>query len=806
MSKKILLIIAISCVIPATRANSAQPAYTLESIMAEPDWISANIQSAWWSLDGATIYYQQKRQQSTIIDTYQQPLDNSQSPRVVSAQNQVNDPLPIATSQSDRIVYFHHGNIFLRYRSSGQQIQITRDNDIKLSAHLTTNGGVMWNVGSTWYLWHANKPTYPILTLKAEIDPSTPPEHDDLADEQMGLLATLRNEHRQHLETVQNQLKARQNDRSQAPSPIYLGAKVSIVSSALSPNLQWAVVVTQPADINQGRAGAMPIYLTESGYEEYETVRNRVGRNSPSGQTLWLVNIATHHVIPLPLDSLPGITADPLAFLARAAGKPPMKGIRPVRILTEGPNDEVAIRWTADGRQVAIALRSVDNKDRWITTVDFLHTCLRVRHHLHDDAWINWDFNSLGWMPDQTTLWFLSEESGWSHLYLLKKNGTTEPLTRGQWEVSQPQPSPDGSSFYFLCNRRWPGNYEVCRLDRSTNTVNELTQLHGVSSFALAPDGQTLLVRYSSSYLPTQLALVPAAGGPARQLTDTRQPDYRSRTWINPAFVQIPSSHGGGMIWAKFYGPTQLSPNQRYPLILFVHGAGYIQNVSERYPYYFREQLFNNYLVQHGYLVLDIDYRASAGYGRKWRTAIYRNMGTAELDDLRDGVDWLVRFKQGDHRRAGIYGGSYGGYLTLMAMFRTPGVFRAGAALRAVSDWMQYNNDYTSNILNTPQLDPSAYSNSSAIQYANGLCGHLLIAHGMMDDNVFFKDSVMLAQRLIELHKDNWTLAPYPLERHEFSHADAWLDEYKRIFRLFEEHVKPAPIPAETQCPNVSQH
>ena len=806
MSKTCLLLIAISFVMAATIARAAQPAFTLERIMADPDWIGANIQSAWWGLDGSTIYYQQKRLHSPVIDTYQLSLNNNQGPFVVSAQSQVNDPSPFSTFQSDRLVYLHQGNVFLRYRSSGKQIQITRDYDTKRSLQLTTNGGVMWNVGSTWYLWHANKPTYPILTLKAEIDPTAPPEHDQLSDEQLDISSTLRNEHRQHVEMLQNQLQERHNDHSQAPPPIYLGAKVSIITSALSPNLQWAIVVTQSADTNPGRAGTMPIYLTESGYEEYETVRTRVGRNTPSGQTLWLVNIATRHVTALSLDSLPAITSDPLAFLARAAGKPPKKGIRPVRVLTDGPNDEVAIRWTADGHQVAIALRSLDNKDRWIATVDFLHARLRARHHLHDDAWINWDFNSLGWMPDQTTLWFLSEDSGWSHLYLLKINGSTESMTRGQWEVSQPQPSPDGSSFYFLCNRRWPGNYEVCKADRSTHTVKELTQLHGVLSYALAPDAQNLLVRYSSSYLPPQLALVPAAGGPVKQLTDTRQPDYRSHTWINPVFVQIPSSHGAGMIWGKFYGPTQLSPNQRYPLVLFVHGAGYIQNVSARYPYYFREQLFNNYLVEHGYLVLDIDYRASAGYGRQWRTAIYRNMGAAELEDLRDGVDWLVRFKQGDRRRVGIYGGSYGGYLTLMAMFRTPGIFRAGAALRAVSDWMQYNNDYTSNILNTPQLDPSAYRRSSAIHYADGLCGYLLIAHGMMDDNVFFKDSVMLTQRLIELHKDNWTLAPYPLERHEFSHADAWLDEYKRIFRLFEEHVKPAPLPDETQCPDIGSH
>ena len=106
---------------------------------------------------------------------------------------------------------------------------------------------------------------------------------------------------------------------------------------------------------------------------------------------------------------------------------------------------------------------------------------------------------------------------------------------------------------------------------------------------------------------------------------------------------------------------------------------------------------------------------------------------------------------------------------------------------------MHYNHEYTSNILNTPDIDPEAYKRSSPIEYAAGLRDRLLIAHGMIDDNVFFQDSVDMTQKLIELHKDNWQIAPYPLERHGFVRADSWLDEYKRVLRLFDETLKPAP-------------
>ena len=143
-----------------------------------------------------------------------------------------------------------------------------------------------------------------------------------------------------------------------------------------------------------------------------------------------------------------------------------------------------------------------------------------------------------------------------------------------------------------------------------------------------------------------------------------------------------------------------------------------------------------------------------------------------------------------DPKRIGVYGGSYGGFITLMAMFTTPDVFAAGAALRPVTDWSHYNHGYTSNILNTPQIDPEAYKKSSPIYFADGLKGRLLILHGMVDTNVFFQDSVRLVQRLIELRKENWEIAPYPVENHGFTEETSWADEYKRILKLFEDTLR----------------
>jgi dipeptidyl aminopeptidase/acylaminoacyl peptidase len=165
-------------------------------------------------------------------------------------------------------------------------------------------------------------------------------------------------------------------------------------------------------------------------------------------------------------------------------------------------------------------------------------------------------------------------------------------------------------------------------------------------------------------------------------------------------------------------------------------------------------------------------------------------MGVHDLNDVVDGAAFLVASQKVNAKRIGVYGGSYGGFITLMALFTAPETFAAGAALRPVTDWAHYNHPYTSNILNEPQTDAEAYRKSSPIYFAQNLKAALLICHGMVDTNVHFQDSVRLAQRLIELRKENWELAVYPVENHGFVESTSWADEYKRIFKLFETHLK----------------
>ncbi|CAN0148567.1 unnamed protein product, partial [Chrysoparadoxa australica] len=243
----------------------------------------------------------------------------------------------------------------------------------------------------------------------------------------------------------------------------------------------------------------------------------------------------------------------------------------------------------------------------------------------------------------------------------------------------------------------------------------------------------------------------------------------------------------GADVYARVYEPD--SAKQNGAAVIFVHGAGYLQNAHHRWSGYYREYLFHNLLCDLGYTVLDIDYRASAGYGRDYRTAIYRHMGSWDLNDQISGKQFLVDSLNIDPDRVGIYGGSYGGFITLMALLTQPDEFACGAALRSVTDWAHYNHEYTSNILNYPDTDPKAYEQSSPIYFAENLKRPLVMLHGMVDDNVQFQDVVRLSQRFIEFGKEDWELAVFPVEAHGFVKAYSWYDEYRRILELMNENL-----------------
>ena len=787
----IALIIAILAVPTSLPARDTAPRETtvpdLRQIMADPEWMGPRVESAWWQLDGQAIHYRVKRTESSRHDIRRLDRDG-ESDEVLdfAAQGEMDGADPVLDADGNRAVFVRSGNLFLRDLERGALLALTRGTDQDRSPRFSSDGqAVQFLRGQDWWSIDLESGAAgPVADLRFEESPEAEPE-DGLEADQLRLFRFLRQDREEYLEEYGEQAEAARQDPTRSPAPFYLGEEMEPAMASLSPDGRWMLLVVQQAGTSPGKPDVMPNYVTRSGYVETEEVRTLVGRDAPAPQKLWLLDLRDREKTELSLDFLDGLDEDPLADLKETQDITPHDGdnLRPVRI--------PAIEWHPDGQLGAVMVRSIDNKDRWLATVDTESGEIDQRHRLTDEAWINWAFNDFGWLPESQTLWFLSEETGFSHFYTTDaRSGSARQHTSGDFKVSDPVVSRQGSHVFVLGNQTHPTEYDLYRLDLESDELTRLTELRGLESFVVHPLSEEILLLHSSAYTPTQLARLDDDSGQPVELTDTRSEDFRAIEWQYPEIVGIESTHGaGGPIWSKFYRPEGDPPEGGWPVVMFVHGAGYLQNTHYRYPQYFREQMFHNLLTDKGYLVLDMDFRASQGYGRDWRTAIYRQMGTPELEDLIDGVQWLVDEQEANPDRVGLYGGSYGGFMAFMGLFNAPDVFTAGAALRPVTDWAHYSHPYTSNILNTPEVDPEAYRRSSPIEMAENLEGHLLITHGMLDDNVFYQDVVRMTQRLIELEKENWELATYPLEPHGFEQPESWLDQYRRILNLFESTI-----------------
>lgn len=790
---------------------------SLELIMSNPDWLGRQPEEAWWAWDGQSLYYRRKREGEDIRDLYEVPASGGESSMVEdAARTGAGAPGGELNADGSLKAFTNNGDVFVRDMRNGSLHQLTRTTAEETDVRFMADGrSVAYRDGDTWYVQSVvGGGPRQVAEVKAEKDPlSGDQEFDYLKDEAERLSGTLREDKRKEDAKTRRDREIRSGDRSRVPPPFYLGDKVSVQGTSLSPSGRYLLVITRAADYDEGKHDQMPNYVTRSGYVEEQEVRTLVGRDDPAPESVLVLDLAAHEQHQLDLSRLPGIKKDPLSDLRKEAlewhvkhgadrekVKKALKApdTRPVRVWDAA--------WTNDGSRLAIQFQSVDNKDRWIATVNFdADYALETQNRLTDDAWINWIFNDFGWLQDNRTLWYLSEESGYSQLYVKPVDGHARQLTHGDFEVSSPVATRDGKSFYVVANRQAPGWHDIYRVSARDGAMQRITDV-GIEPatrlggwggewlpFRLSPDESEVLFYDGSTTRPPELKIASTTGD-ARplQLTHTISDRFKSIQWTEPKVVKVPSSHVDRPIYARLYLPRDFDADAHWPAVVFIHGAGYLQNAHSGWSDYFREFMFQTLLNRHGYVVLDMDYRASKGYGRDWRTAIYRNMGHPELEDILDGVHWLESNYGVDKDRVGVYGGSYGGFMTFMCLFRAPGTFAAGAALRPVSDWMHYNHGYTSAILNTPLVDPMAYAASSPIEFAGQYDNTPLdIFHGMQDNNVFFQDTVRLVQRLIELKKENFYPMFYPLDPHGFIHPKSWLDEYRRIFALFERYVKP---------------
>ena len=760
---------------------------TVEKIMRDPKWIGTSPSNPSWSTDGKYLFFSWNPEGADSDSTYYVTLSNPvpQKASFAFRQSVAMENNSVWNKNHDAYVFSRSGDLFYFNTKDQKQIRITQTEDNESNPRfIEGDKRIAFTQGQNLYAWDIGNGSLQQLTNFTKGGPRKEAVLNDQEKwlEQNSLETSLiLQERKAKREKADSARKAQQE---KGLEPIYLQDK-NIFNINISPDGRFVTYsLSKPG--NNGKNTIIPSFVTESGFTTDINGRTKVGAPQTAAE-FFIFDREKDTVMQVKTAGIPGIKdlPDYVKDYPQDSIKPKARDVRFI-----GPV------WSPNGTNALVEVRSLDNKDRWLMKLNAASGSLQLLDRQRDEAWIGgpgigWGFFGAEPWIDENNFWFQSEATGYSHLYRMNVvSGEKKQLTSGNFEVQSAQLSPDKKTFYITTNEVHPGEKQFYQLPVNGGKAVRITQKTGGNVVNVSPDGKTLAVLYSYSNRPPELYLQENKPGAAmKQVTSLAMSDeFKSYAWRDPEVITF-TARDGAAVYARLYKPENMDASK--PAVIFVHGAGYLQNAHKWWSdSYFREYMFNNLLADNGYTVLDIDYRGSAGYGRDWRTGIYRFMGGKDLTDQVDGAKYLVEKFGVNPEHIGLYGGSYGGFITLMAMFTQPEIFKAGAALRSVTDWAHYNHGYTSNILNEPYTDSIAYRKSSPIYYAEGLKGHLLMAHGMVDTNVHFQDIVRLTQRLIELGKDNWELAVYPMENHGFVEPSSWTDEYKRIFKLFEETLK----------------
>ncbi len=779
--KYILTVITSTLLFYCAQGQTNLEALTVEKIMRDPKWIGSSPSQLQWNASSDTLFFSWNPTKAdndslyfiTLKNNVPQPYHLSKENKNYNSDRIYNEPRTAFVEEIDNDIY---------YTSKGVKKRITQTTARESNPRFSFDGRkIVYALADNLYGWDIASGATEQLTnfqTQVSVEPAAAKgtaQEESLKKEQLALFQVLE----ERKENAEKRKLAFDNLRTTSIPVINTKGKTA---NGLAIDYSGRYVAYRLS--NQGTRGKstiVPTYVTESGYTETIPTRSKVGV-PPSSSETFIYDRLEDSVYSISLDELPGLSKAP-EYL-KDYNKEVKDKKKNINISTA--------QWSATGNTALIEVRSTDNKDRWLVLWSAATKKIIVADHQHNEAWIGGPgsfSNAIGWIND-SEFYYRSEANGYAHLYTYNINTkNTSALTQGKYEVQEAALSNDKKYFYITTNEVHPGEKQFYKLNIATKGKTRLTQMTGANDVALSPDEKNMAFLYSYINKPWELYLQPnKEKSTAVKITDKSiSPEWASYPWRDAEVISFKAADGED-VYARVYKPKNPKPGA--PAVLFVHGAGYLQNAHKWWSSYFREFMFNNLLADNGYYVMDIDYRASAGYGEKWRTGIYRHMGGKDLSDHVDAVNYMVKNLNVDPKKIGLYGGSYGGFITLMGLFTEPEVFKSGAALRPVTDWANYNHGYTSNILNEPNSDSIAYRKSSPIYFADGLKGNLLICHGMVDVNVHYQDVVKLSQRLIELRKNNWELASYPMEDHGFVEPSSWTDEYKRIFNLFESTLK----------------
>lgn len=378
-----------------------------------------------------------------------------------------------------------------------------------------------------------------------------------------------------------------------------------------------------------------------------------------------------------------------------------------------------------------------------------------------DKYWIN-IADDLYFFSDKKRFLWSSERSGFRHYYLYDLSGRPlEQLTTGAWAItgsggigpgasSHPAVDEAHGFIYFLSNKDDLRDTELYRISLEDRGITRITREAGTHEVLFAPDASAFVDTYSNAMSPPREDLDRIDGSRVATINENSVPELADYHLSPVEFLDLPADDGTKLC-ALMIKPPDFDASRKYPVLVHVYGGPQIQMV--RNVWGGSDFLWHQMMTQKGYIIFELDNRGSANRGHAFETPIYHQLGKIELEDQLAGVKYLTSLPYVDYSRIGIWGWSYGGTMTLEALFNAPDIFKAGVSVAPVSDWSLYDTTYTERYMGSPQDNPDAYDNSSPVNQAAGLKAKLMLAHGTGDDNVHFANTSEVLNALI-LHQN----------------------------------------------------
>jgi dipeptidyl-peptidase-4 len=410
-----------------------------------------------------------------------------------------------------------------------------------------------------------------------------------------------------------------------------------------------------------------------------------------------------------------------------------------------------------------------------------------------DKYWIN-IADDLYFFSDQQRFLWSSERTGFRHYYLYDLSGRQlDQLTSGDWGISgnggfgpgaASHPGVDEAHgwIYFLSNKDDARGIQLFRLSLQDKSITRITREAGTHKIFIAPDASAFVDTYSKAMTPPRQDLYRMDGTRFAVINENKVPDLRGYHLSPVEFLDV-AAGDGTKLFARMIRPPNFDASRKYPVLIDVYGGPQEQMVRNAWDG--TEFLWLEMMAEKGYIIFTLDNRGSWGRGHAFETPIYHQFGKVELEDQLAGVKYLESLPYVDASRIGIWGWSYGGTMTLEAMFNAPEVFKAGAAVAPVSDWRLYDTIYTERYMGRPQDNPEGYQASSPVNQAANLRSPLLLAHGTGDDNVHFANTTEVINKLILNGRYPADVVIFQGRGHSMTDRPARIQLYQQITDFF---------------------